>query len=170
MVWFSTNIYTLLSKTLEDAIGPNSFTDTMNSVDDIYLEIQSRLGLPHRDSAKQQLYKMIFGHPEHEPSKRFLEMFPDAGAWIKQLKFTSLEDNISAKKHSNLSFYMQRKESTIFREAWRILDQGGVIFLSVHDEIVVPRCDTDKARSAIVIALVNNGIKKYSIKAKGNVE
>ena len=154
----------LLGHVLWSKIGDNSFSRELRECHDIYEIIKDRLGLPDRGAAKQQMFRMMFGFPKDKASKLFLEMYPDAGKWINQLKFTQMPENPSQKKHSNLAYLLQRLESKIFREIWQILDKEDIIFLTVHDEVIVKEEASMTTRMIMYDVFHRSGIEKIMVK------
>lgn len=145
---------------LFDEIGKNSFTSAINS-GDIYDIIAKKHGLTSRASAKKEFYKTLFG-PIYM-SEEFFSMFPDTKLWIKKVKSTYYENNPNSLKYTNLSMILQRYESTIMKKVWRELIENEIIFLTVHDSIIVKRKDFRKSNK-IMKEVLKNTLTNVNVK------
>jgi hypothetical protein len=156
---------TILAKTLEECIGKNDFSETFDSVPDIYEHMQSALGLSTRAAAKETVFRLLYGKPDHSGQKKFNSFFPQAGSYISELKKMRIADNPSRKIHSNLCWMMQRKETEMFRAIWRRLNEYEIVFIPVHDEIIAPG-EQEGAVYYIMHDELEKHLKKFRIKYK----
>jgi len=130
---------TLLAKILQKEIGTNEFSTWINEDKDIYNILQEKANLQDRDAAKKYFFKITFGKPDNALS----EMFGEANwiTWINDYKSRKEPLNRSDKVHSNLAWLLQNTEVQTMRKVWKLLIDAGIIFCSVHDEIIVPAKD-----------------------------
>ena len=81
---------------------------------------------------------------------RVAEMFGAADwiNWINEYKLTNEPRNPhSYKRHSNLAWLLQSTEVQTMRKVWQSLIGAGIIFLSIHDEIIIKQQDKHQAES-----------------------
>jgi hypothetical protein len=127
----------LLGKILEDRIGVNEYSQWIAEGKDIYLSIQDKAKLESRDKAKKRFFEILFSYAD----KRLALMFGNASwiNWINEFKSKPLKANphTMEKQHSNLAWLLQTTEVKIMREVWQGLHDAGIVFLSVHDEVIV---------------------------------
>ena len=142
---------TLLGKILQNAIGENEYSTWINEGKDIYTMLQQKAGLLDRDAAKKYFFKITFGWPNGALS----EMFGAANwiAWINDYKSRKEIRNPKPETHSNLAWLLQNTEVQTMRKVWKLLIDTGVIFCSVHDEIIVPAKDSIKAQELMISVL-----------------
>ena len=59
--------------------------------------------------------------------------------WINEFKSSPepLNPHTSIKPHSNLAWLLQTTEVKLMQEVWNDLNNAGIPFLTVHDEIIV---------------------------------
>ncbi len=135
----------LLSLILIENIGQNEFSEWINQGQDIYLMFKEKLKLQSREDAKTKFYEITFGMP----NERLGEMFGNADwiKWINDLKTTTLlqNPNSKTKAHSNLAWLLQSTEVRIMRIIWQKLIENDILFLTVHDEIIVRVSDLDES-------------------------
>lgn len=153
----------LLGKVLEEKIGENEFTTWINEGRDIYIMLQDKAGLKDRSEAKDRFYEMTFGIPDHA-----LERIFGAAPWIRWInnyKSHKQPGNPSEKIYSNLAWLMQTTEVQTMRKIWKLLINAGIIFCTVHDEIIVKEEDSTQALEAMNTVL-SQSFARYKINAK----
>lgn len=127
----------LLGKILKHAIGENEYSNWINTGEDIYLIIQEKTKLATRDEAKKRFFEILFS----KPNKQLSEMFGGANwiEWINEFKSKLLIQNPHSieKNHSNLAWLLQKTEVTVMRKVWQSLKNNNILFLSVHDEVII---------------------------------
>ena len=127
----------LLGKILQKEIGENTFSNWINSGEDIYNIIQQNLKLNSRDKAKDYFFKILFS----KPNERFSLMFGNTEwiRWINSFKCQIVNGNPYSfnKPHSNLAWLLQSKEVKLMRKVWQMLMNENIILISVHDEVIV---------------------------------
>ena len=135
----------LLSLILIENIGKNEFSEWINQGEDIYLMFKEKLNLQAREDAKTKFYEITFGMP----NERLGEMFGKADwiTWINEVKSIALPQNSNSKTktHSNLAWLLQSTEVRIMRVIWQKLIDNDILFLTVHDEIIVRVSDLDES-------------------------
>jgi hypothetical protein len=155
----------LLGKILDSMIGENDYSNWINSGDDIYLIIQEKANLKTRDEAKKRFFEILFS----KPNKQLSEMFGNAIwiEWINKFKSISIAQNPHSieKHHSNLAWLLQKTEVQLMRFVWQSLKDNNIIFLSVHDEIIIQECDYLKAKELFNEVLMNN-FKYFKLNSK----
>ena len=133
----------LLSFILNENIGINEFTDWIEQGEDIYLKFKEKLNLQSRDEAKTKFYEITFGIA----NKRLAEMFGFSNwiKWVNDVKSFVLQHNPNTKRkpHSNLAWLLQSTEVSIMRSIWQKLIDNDIVFLTVHDEVIVRESDAD---------------------------
>jgi len=135
----------LLGKALKQAIGPNEYSNWIDSGEDIYAILQQKAGLKTRAEGKKRFFQIAFARPNNE----LASMFGDADwiTWINQYKSQLEPRNLhnKGKLHNNLAWLLQSTEVNLMRKVWHELINEGIPFLSVHDEIIVKHSDQHKA-------------------------
>lgn len=153
---------TLLANVLQDNIGNNEFSDTINAGVDVYVMLQKKAGLQTRDEAKKLFFQMLFSKPSNELEKLFV------GAnfiqWINQYKsiFDDRNPHGKEKPHSNLAWILQTYEVRVMSAVWQKLKSNNIPFLTVHDEIICRQSDESKAR-IIIESILNKAFKRYKL-------
>jgi hypothetical protein len=156
----------LLGKILEAQIGKNEYSEWINEGLDIYLSIQSKAKLESRDKAKKRFFKILFSYAD----KRLAEMFGNSNwiKWINEFKSKPLPSNPHTleKQHSNLAWLLQTTEVEIMREVWKGLVDANIVFLSVHDEVIVKVREAQKAE-AIFRNILSKHFQYFQLNSKG---
>jgi hypothetical protein len=146
----------LLAKILKNEIGENQFSRWINSGEDIYLLMQQKAKLSDRLQAKKRFFEILFSRP----NDCLIQLFGDANwiKWINDFKSKPFTQNPHTleKNHSNLAYLLQTTEVNLMREVWENLLKSNIVFLSVHDEIIVKESDYLKAREIFSIVLNEN--------------
>jgi hypothetical protein len=131
----------LLGAILKNKIGSNEYSQWIDAEQDIYESIREKAKLRTRDEGKERFFEIIFSPAD----KRLAAMFGNAEwiTWVNDFKSQELPPNphTMEKPHSNLAFMLQRAEVEIMRQVWKELHDAGIIFLSVHDEVIVKAKD-----------------------------
>lgn len=140
----------LLSFILNENIGNNEFTEWIENGEDIYLKFKEKLNLQNREEAKTKFYEITFG----VANKRLAEMFGFSNwiKWVNDVKSFVLQQNPNSKTkpHSNLAWLLQTTEVKIMRSIWQKLIDNDIIFLTVHDEVIVRESDADETFKIMV--------------------
>ena len=140
----------LLSFILNENIGINEFTDWIEQGEDIYLKFKEKLNLQIRDEAKTKFYEITFG----KANKRLATMFGNSNwiEWVNDVKSIELKHNPNTKRkpHSNLAWLLQTTEVSIMRSIWQKLIDNDILFLTVHDEVIVRISDADETYQIMV--------------------
>lgn len=129
---------TLLAKVLIDNLGKNDFSKYVYEQNDIYLLIQEKLKLQSREEAKTEFCTILFGRGNN----KLLEIFSDSSwlEWINDFKNITIKENPSQKgNYTNLVWLLQNYEVKLMKKIWNSLSINKIPFLSVHDEIIVPK-------------------------------
>jgi hypothetical protein len=159
----------LLGKILSDRIGINDYSDWIESGEDIYIMIQMKALMQTRDEAKKRFFEILFS----KPNEQLATMFGNANwiEWINDFKRQPFTPNPHTleKNHSNLAWLLQTTEVNIMRKVWHQLASRNIKFLSVHDEIIVPRSDLPIARE-IFDNILSAEFKYYKLNSKHPVE
>ena len=133
----------ILAEMLFKKIGHNEFTQWVRNSIDIYEMFRERAHLATRNDGKKLFFELIFA----PPSKRLERMFKGATwvQWLNQVKrekWTHHKDQRHTEKGYNvIAYYLQYTESHIMTQVWQKLKDKEIYFLSVHDEIIVPKKD-----------------------------
>jgi len=155
----------LLGKILEAQIGVNEYSQWIAEGKDIYLSIQDKAKLEDRDKAKKRFFEILFSFAD----ERLAQMFGNANwiKWINDFKSKPLEENPHSleKQHSNLAWLLQTTEVNIMREVWQGLVDAQVIFLSVHDEVIVKAREAGKAEG-IFNSVMQKHFKYFKLNSK----
>ncbi len=156
---------TLLGNILYQNIGNNSFTEAINNGTDIYTMLQEKAGLNDRNEAKKRLFQMLFSKPSNDLQQLFGNA--DFIQWINQYKSINEPRNPhgKAKPHSNLAWLLQSYEVKIMSEVWRTLAETATHHLSIHDEIICRRSDSETART-IIEKVLNKHFTYYKLNEK----
>lgn len=156
----------LLGKILESHIGVNEYSQWINEGKDIYLSIQDKAKLEGRDKAKKRFFEILFSYAD----KRLAAMFGNANwiNWINDFKSRPMVENPHSleKQHSNLAWLLQTTEVKIMQEVWQALIDAEIVFLSVHDEVIVKAKDEGRAK-IIFSNILAKHFKYYKLNSKG---
>lgn len=132
----------ILSKLLEEGVGKNAFSDSINKGEDVYmLLLKQNATLRTRDEAKKFLYRLIFGHPLEDIGSMF-EGDTRWVEWINRYKQNKEPRNPHGRDtHTNLAWLLQSKEVEVMTLVWQKLMDRGILFLTIHDDILVIKKD-----------------------------
>jgi hypothetical protein len=160
----------LLSFILNENIGINEFTQWIEQGEDIYIKFQEKLNLQNRDEAKTKFYEITFG----KANQRLADMFGNSNwiKWVNEVKSISITQNPNSNKkpHSNLAWLLQTTEVTIMRSIWQKLIDNDIIFLSVHDEVIVRESDADEVYRIMIDELkLHFNTFKVNVKTDDNI-
>ena len=160
----------LLSFILNENIGINEFTQWIEQGEDIYIKFQEKLNLQNRDEAKTKFYEITFG----KANQRLTDMFGNSNwiQWVNEVKSISITQNPNSnnKPHSNLAWLLQTTEVTIMRSIWQKLIDNDIIFLSVHDEVIVRESDADEVYKIMIDELkLHFNTFKVNVKTDDNI-
>ena len=159
----------LLSLLLKDNIENNEFTQWIEQGEDIYIKFQEKLNLQNRDEAKTKFYEITFG----KANQRLADMFGNSNwiQWVNEVKSTSLTQNPNSnnKPHSNLAWLLQTTEVTIMRSIWQKLIDNDILFLTVHDEVIVRESDADEVYKMMIDELKLH-FNTFKVNVKSNIE
>ncbi|MGN7203927.1 hypothetical protein ACTHQF_06605 [Pedobacter sp. SAFR-022] len=146
---------TLLGKILREAIPGNEYSGWINSGKDIYVELQTKARLETRDEAKKKFFEILFSKPSNALSNLFGAA--DWITWINLYKATpqTLNPHGKDKPHSNLAWLLQTTEVKVMAQIWRKLIAAEIIFVPVHDEIIIPISKAEQARVIMSQVLSN---------------
>lgn len=137
----------LLGKVLQERIGANEYSNWIESGEDIYIMLQKAAKLETRDQGKKRFFEILFA----PPSNSLADMFGAAEwiTWINSYKraFEPRNPHSKAKTYSNLAWLLQSTEVLTMRKVWQSLNEAGIPFLSVHDEIIIKEQDRHPAES-----------------------
>jgi hypothetical protein len=135
----------LLGSVLKSKIGENEYSNWIDSGEDIYIKLQNKANLSTRDKAKKRFFEILFSYSNNSLSK----LFGNSAwiEWVNEFKSKPYTPNPRTleKNHSNLAWLLQRTEVFIMREVWSKLLEHGILFVSVHDEVIVPLEQYDEA-------------------------
>lgn len=137
---------TILAKILEDNVGHNPFSLSVERGNDIYmLLLQQNDKLTTRDDAKKFLYRLIFGFPMDDIGSMF-KGDTSWVQWINNFKSVHQPGNPHGRDmHTNLAWLLQTKEVAIMSSAWEKLKEKNIPFLTIHDDILVMQRDKTDA-------------------------
>lgn len=160
----------LLSFILNENIGINEFTQWIEQGEDIYIKFQEKLNLQNRDEAKTKFYEITFG----KANQRLADMFGNSNwiQWVNEVKYISITQNPNSnnKPHSNLAWLLQTTEVTIMRSIWQKLIDNDIIFLTVHDEVIVRVSDADEVYKIMIDELkLHFNTFKVNVKTDDNI-
>jgi hypothetical protein len=137
----------LLGKILNEVLPGNEYSSWINEGKDIYIELQNKAGLKTRDEAKKKFFEILFS----KPSNSLASLFGASNwiAWINQYKtvLEPLNPHGKHKPHSNLAWLLQSTEVKVMAQIWRKLIAAKIVFLPVHDEIIIPVYKAEQARN-----------------------
>jgi hypothetical protein len=157
----------LLGKILSAAIGENEYSHWINSGEDIYLKLKDKANLPDRDAAKKRFFEILFSRANNQ----LADMFGHADwiEWINAFKSQEMPFNPHSheKVHSNLAWLLQTTEVKIMRQVWQALKDNGIIFLSVHDEVLIQQADAGKAEQ-LFRQVLSREFPYFKLNSKGN--
>jgi hypothetical protein len=152
----------LLGTILKENLGANEYSDWIDSGMDIYECIQTKANLKSRDEGKTRFFEILFSKAD----KRLETMFGNAGwiRWVNELKSREMPENPHTleKQHSNLAFLLQKKEVQIMKCVWKELIHAGIVFLSVHDEIIVKAKEVNLAEK-IFTNVMNRNVSFFKL-------
>lgn len=135
----------LLGKILKDELGENEYSNWISSGNDIYIMIQEKAKLKNRDEAKKLFFKILFA----PANNKLAEMFGASNwiNWINEFKSKPLLSNPHTieKEYSNLAWLLQTTEVKVMYKVWHNLINNNILFLSVHDEIIIRERDLIEA-------------------------
>lgn len=154
----------LLGKILSEEIGNNEYSQWINDGEDIYIKLQGKANLETRDNAKKKFFEILFS----EPSNALAEMFGSSNwiEWINCYKQSVEPSNPhKEKKHTNLAWKLQTLEVSIMKRIWEQLILSDIPFLSVHDEVIVPKSKLS-ATEAIMNSVLSSDFQYYRLNAK----
>ena len=150
---------TFLGSILKQAVGDNTFSDTIDKGKDVYLLLQYTANLSIRDEAKKRFFQIVFGKVNNNLSQI---IDPKCADWINMYKSTIDPRNPKGEKmYNNLAFLLQNMEVKIMSEIWQRLAEMAIPFLSVHDEIICRKSDQEKA-----LIIFKNQLSKHFINFK----
>lgn len=146
----------LLGGILKNAIGDNEFSSWIDEGRDIYIMLKEAANLEARDKAKTKFFEILFS----KPNNALVELFGSSDwiTWINNIKTTPIQGKPPShdtleKRHNNLAYILQTSEVFIMTEVWQELVNSGIVFLSVHDEIIVKNSDYWEAREIMETVL-----------------
>jgi len=156
----------LLGKILKNEIGENDFSRWLDNGEDIYLMLQKRAKIKSRDEAKKMFFQILFS----KPNNRLVEIFGSSNwiMWVNDFKQKTLINNPHTieKEYSNIAWLLQNTEVRLMFKVWKNLVKRNILFLSVHDEIIIRDCDYNSA-SIIFNEVLNKEFTYYKI--NGNI-
>lgn len=143
----------LLGKILTKYVVNNEYSRWINEGEDIYIKLQNKAKLKTRDEAKKKFFEILFSKPTQELAKLF-----GSADWIEWINnYKSIEEPLNPhgkiKRHSNLAWLLQSTEVKIMEKIWLRLIQNDIIFLPVHDEIIIPISKAEIAKSIMTEVL-----------------
>lgn len=143
----------LLGKILTKYIVNNEYSRWINEGEDIYVKLQNKAKLKTRDEAKKKFFEILFSKPTQELARLFGSA--DWIGWINIYKSTDepLNPHGKNKRHSNLAWLLQSTEVKIMEKIWLRLIQEDIIFLPVHDEIIIPVSKAERAKEIMTQVL-----------------
>ena len=147
----------ILAKVLDDAVGPNSFSDAIFKGEDVYIHIQKEANLPTRKDAKDYFFKLIFGQPMEDIGR----MFKGDTSWVNWINEYKRKDEPQNphgkwKRHTNLAWLLQYSEVQVMTDVWTRLMEANIPFLTIHDEILCKAQDKEK-----VYGVMNTELRKH---------
>ena len=156
---------TLLANILFQNVGENDFSSAIFEGVDVYTMLQQKAGLNDRNDAKKRFFQMLFSKPSNELETLF------EGAnfiqWINNYKsiIDSRNPHGKQKTYSNLAWLLQTYEVTVMNEIWRNLAEKAIPALTVHDEIICRKQDTNEA-DTIIKNQLSKHFKTFKINMK----
>jgi hypothetical protein len=156
----------LLGWILRDEIGSNEYSNWIDAGQDIYESIREKAKLKTRDEGKDRFFEITFSPAD----KRLAAMFGNSDwiTWVNDLKSKQMPANphTMEKQHSNLAYLLQSKEVEIMCKVWQGLHDAGIVFLSVHDEVIVKAKDIGDAE-LIFSKVLSRYFSYYKLNVKG---
>jgi hypothetical protein len=148
---------TILAKVLRDNVGDNPFSCAVERGKDVYdLLLNQNHSLHSRDDAKKFLYRLIFGYPMDDIGSMF-KGDTSWVEWINRFKTEALAANPHSRDpHTNLAWLLQSKEVAIMSAVWKHLVAKKILFLTIHDDILVRKLDKDVVYRALHSELKNH--------------
>lgn len=148
---------TILAAVLQEKVGNNPFSHAVSQGDDIYmLLLKQNDALKTREDAKKFLFRLIFGYPMDDIGG----MFKGDTTWVQWINnYKSVEEPKNPHgrdPHTNLAWLLQSKEVEVMSSVWRKLMDERILFLTIHDDILVPRKDKDR-----VLVILQRELKKH---------
>jgi hypothetical protein len=136
----------LLGKILTNYLVNNEYSRWINEGEDIYIKLQQKANLQTRDQAKKKFFEILFSKPSNSLAALFGQT--DWITWINNYKskVEPLNPHGKLKVHSNLAWLLQSTEVKIMIKVWKLLAANRILFLPVHDEIIIPVSQAEKAR------------------------
>jgi len=157
----------LLGKILLNKVGKNEFTNWIDAGEDVYIKLQQAAGLATRDEAKKRFFEILFA----PPSNSLADMFGD-NDWIRWINKYKRADEPSnphgTRHHTNLAWLLQTTEVEVMRKVWQALNDAGIVFLSVHDEIIVKEMEMHRAES-LFRKVLDMEFAFYNLNIKGAI-
>lgn len=155
---------TLLGTILIQAVGENTFSAAIDEGKDVYLMLQSTAKLESREQAKKRFFQILFGKQNEELSHLFNgENWIN---WINLYKSTPEPRNPrGAKLYNNLAWILQTLEVRVMSQIWRSLAENAIPFLTIHDEIICRKSDTEKVET-----IFKNELSKHFQTFKINIK
>jgi hypothetical protein len=137
----------LLGKILEEKIGYNQYSCWIDEGEDIYIRLMQTAKLTDREAAKTKFFQILFGRSNENLATTFGNA--DWIEWINDFKSKPLHTNPNTeeKEHSNLAWLLQTTEVKLMRKIWEALIKADIIFITVHDEIIVRQSDQEETYS-----------------------
>lgn len=126
----------ILAHILHEQDSNNEFSQAFFASDDIYIDLKSKLRLNTRKDAKKVFFKSVFGDGTSDECVLFGNMYPRSAEMLWQMRHMEIPKNPSKKKHSNIAWLLQNKETEIFSEIWRQLQKRGITFFTIHDQLL----------------------------------
>jgi hypothetical protein len=152
----------LLGKILTKFLVENEYSRWINEGEDIYIKLQQKANLQTRDEAKKKFFEILFSRPSNSLASLFGQT--DWIKWINDYKSKpeGLNPHGKLKVHSNLAWLLQTTEVKIMIKVWKLLAASHIVFLPVHDEIIIPISQVEKARQ-IMISVFEKEFKYFKI-------
>ena len=152
----------LLGKILQDKIGYNQYSYWIDEGEDIYIRLLQTAKLNDREAAKTKFFQILFGRSNENLATTFGNA--DWIEWINDFKSKQLQanPNTEEKEHSNLAWLLQKTEVKLMRKIWEALIKADIIFLTVHDEIIVRESDKKETYS-IMSRILSQEFKFFRI-------
>ena len=155
---------TLLSGVLKNEVGKNSFSDAIDNGMDIYIQLQNKAGLDTREQGKEKFYGIFYGKPNDKISELFGK--EEWLEWINWYKSTLEPRNPKGEKiYNNLAWLLQTLEVDLMTEVWRELAKKAIPFLTVHDEIICKKSDSERVKQ-IFNNILSEHFTKFNINKK----
>ena len=116
------------------------FLEALNATgEDFYTEYGELIGKGPRGIVKTRFLRSIYGRNDSSYFAEFKSIFPEAAAKIEEIKSIRIIGNPSKKgTYTNLSYKILKKEVRIFTRVWKELHSAGIMFLPIHDGVLIP--------------------------------